>query len=62
MIVLGIYVNLAVKTKIYLNVVFSNETVADSQKKLIAFYNIMSTHPDFESVSKEDFHEIMTRF
>ncbi|KAI9880151.1 MAG: hypothetical protein M1830_005180 [Pleopsidium flavum] len=52
----SIYVNLAVEVKWYLG-----SPTADAQKKLLAFYDVLPTHADFEDVIKSEFFEIMTR-
>ncbi len=49
------------EVKRYLDVVSNNGPVADTRKKLLAFYNVLPNHPDFESVTKEDFSEIKLR-
>lgn len=52
---LDICINLAVKMKLHLNVVSCNGTVAKSREKLLAFYDIMPTHPDSRTSAKRTF-------
>lgn len=59
---LDIYVNLAVKTKRYLDVCETGIEVADAHVKLLRFYNVLSMHKDFEKVDKADFYELSEQF
>ena len=53
----GIYVNLAVEVKKYID---SGKT-RDARDVLLKFYDLLPTHPDFDDVDKADFYELAER-
>ena len=60
-VISGIYVNLAVQVKHYMDALDSNVGVANSRASLLAFYNTVPAHANFREVDKDDFYEITTR-
>ncbi|MCJ1305848.1 hypothetical protein MMC08_008665 [Hypocenomyce scalaris] len=57
-----IYVNLVIETKLYIDVVKSDESIADVRKKLLNFYDCLPLADDFKKVDKSDFKEIQLHF
>lgn len=51
----GLYVNLCVQTKKWMDVKDSGEPDKIARRKLLTFYDVIPAHDDFKDVTKEDF-------
>lgn len=58
---LDLYVNLAVETKRYMDIVATGVGVADARNSLLAFWDTMPLNEAFKDVTKEEFFEVMNR-
>lgn len=56
-----LYINLAVETKRYMDIVAGGVGIADVRNALLAFWDTMPLNDAFKEVSKEDFFEVMNR-
>ena len=61
LILLDIYINLAIETKCYLDVVATGVGIADARIALLAFWDTMPLNKAWEDIGKEDFFEVMNR-
>lgn len=62
-VILGIYVNLAMETKQYVDVKDAEDNREEpiARKSLLAFYNFLPLLSNFAAVTRGEFHEIMER-
>lgn len=58
---IGLYVGLAVETKVYLDAEIYGRGKKDSREHLLAFYDQLPSADDFRNVDKSDFHEVIRR-
>jgi hypothetical protein len=58
---IGLYVGLAVETKVYLDAEIHGRGKKDAREHLLAFYDQLPSADDFRNVDKSDFHEVFKR-
>lgn len=57
----GLYVNLCVETKKWMDFKDGGEMEKVARRKLLDFYDALATHDDFDEVTKEEFHVLEDR-
>jgi hypothetical protein len=58
---IGLYVGLAVETKVCLDAEIHGRGKKDAREHLLAFYDQLPSADDFRNVDKSDFHEVFKR-